>query len=208
MSKTLKIWLSIIGAIVILVIGFVIFQVTQAQAAQEIVDNADTRSIKAVMAQAYDVIAKAAQTYDVSEFSTVFVDTSDYKLTTEQLKALTGILGISATKNAGYLTAMQADYMAMGQGATLLQAAVDKAKAQNREITAAEFQAVIQANHGQVPPASVINAKTTLTYDSIKVNGDKAVVRYDDGAALQEAILVRINGKWFIAGITPINIHY
>ena len=55
---------------------------------------------------------------------------------------------------------------------------------ESSEITAEEFQAVIQANHGQMPAlGSPVTTQTTLTYQSMEIIGDKATVRYDDGAA-------------------------
>ena len=56
-------------------------------------------------------------------------------------------------------------------------------------------------------PSPVV-AKTNLTYESIEIAGDRATVRYDDGAALQEAILLKIKGQWYIAGITPVWAHF
>ena len=65
-------------------------------------------------------------------------------------------------------------------------------------------------NYGKTPylPDSSLPGRFPLTYISIKIDNDKAYVRYDDGPALQEAILVRVNGIWFIAGIIPIQIHF
>lgn len=184
-------------------------QSNRIQADAEASNAPDAARVKAVMARAYDLIGTAAQTYDVSDFATVFVDTTDYQLTPKQQEGVAAILGSEAAQKAGYLTAMQAHYLSLGHGAKLLQAALAQAKAGGRELSAAEFQALIKANHDQVPTLpSPVAAKTNLAYESIAMAGDRATVRYDDGAALQEAILVHINGQWYIAGITPVWVHF
>lgn len=182
---------------------------------QAIPDTADARQIQIVMNSAYQIIGDASRTFDASEFPSVFIDTEDYKLTDEQQENVAKALGIdsSEVKNTGYLTAMQTSYLLRAQGASLLQAALDKARLENRELTAEEFQEVVKANHGQVPsmPLSakdLTKNEKVLTFESIRINGDRAIVKYDDGAALQEAILVKINGGWFIASIVPIKIHF
>lgn len=180
----------------------------QAQVAQRVPDSPEAQ-IKAVMERAYQVIGNAARTFDVSEFPSVFADTSDFYVTPQQEQSVADILGETATSNVGYLTAMQAKYVSLGQGARMLRAALDKAKAEDRKLTAEEFQELTEANHGRMPSlGSSVTARTSLTYKSIEVAGDRAVVRYDDGAAIQEAVLARIDEKWFVAGITPVWVHF
>ena len=74
----------------------------------------------------------------------------------------------------------------------------------------AEWQEIIQANGGTVPPEVYDdpNAKQVFTFEKIEINGDRATVYYDDMLAYQKATLVKINGKWFISNIEPINIHF
>ncbi|WP_423222378.1 hypothetical protein [Candidatus Amarolinea aalborgensis] len=201
-------------AVILLVVVAILIAAWSAQsnrirAGSEAPNSPEAAPVKTVMERAYDLIGTAAQTYDVSGFATVFVDTADYQLTTKQQEGVAAILGAEAAQRAGYLTAMQAHYMSLGHGAKLLQSALAKAKAEGRELSAEEFQAIIKANHDQVPtlPSPVV-AKTNLTYESIEIAGDRATVRYDDGAALQEAILLKIKGQWYIAGITPVWAHF
>jgi hypothetical protein len=209
MSRKINVLLSVITVIAILGTMLLILRSHEAQAAPGVPNTPDAKQIMALMDKAYQILGHASQAFDVSEFPAVFIDTEDYKLTDQQREAVANVLGETVADNAGYLTAMQAQYISRGQGAKSLQAALDKAKAENRELTADEFQEIVTANHGQVPSlGSPITAKTVLTYESIQINGDKAIVRYDDGAASQEAILVKVNGRWLIASITPIWIHF
>ena len=182
---------------------------TSAQAA--LPANSDTDDIKAVLKEAYHQLAIAAETYDVSGFPSVFVDTADFPLTDQQKSEVRGVLGAKGAGEFGYLTAMQAKFISQGLGADLAKAAIDKAAQENRTLTVEELQALVKANHGQLPPSEIVdnpNDSIELVYQSIDIKGDRASVVYDDGAALQRAILVRINGHWLIASIKPIQIHF
>lgn len=183
----------------------------QAKAYPGVPDTPDTKQIIAVMERAYQLIGRASHSFDVSEFPAVFVDTDDYQITDEQREAIAATLGVpnSDVGNVGYLTAMQLKYVSMGRGANLLREAMEKAKAENRQLSSTELQDLAKANHGQLPSlGSPITNKAVLTFESIVVEGERAIVRYDDGAALQEAIVVKVNGRWLIASIVPIWIHF
>ena len=209
-SKKNKIFL--LGMVLLAVsLGILVSQIYPAKANAEIPDTPDAKQIMAVMNKAYQVLGRASQASDISELPDVFIDTEDYKLTDQQQEIVAASLGlgIAEVENAGYLTAMQAKYISRAQGAKLLQAALEIARTENRNLTSTEIQEIIRSNNGQWPSGSPITTnKTILTFESIEVNGDKAIVRYDDGAALQEAILVKKAGRWFIASIVPIWVHY
>jgi hypothetical protein len=162
------------------------------------------------MNQAYKLMASAAQTFDVSTFSTVFVDTPDYELSAQQREAVSKIMGPKAVENAGYLTAMQAYYISWGNGAVQLEETLKNAAREQRAITADELKQIAEANGGRVPALArqELVQEPNLEFESITIRGNRATVRYDDGAALQEAILIKKEGHWFIAGIKPIWVHF
>jgi len=198
-------------ALVIVGLGILVSQIYPVKAEVGVPNTSDAKQIMAIMNRAYEVLGNASQTFNASEFPSIFIDTEDYKLTDQQQEVLAEILGVdvSEVKNVGYLTAMQVEYATKAHGAKLLQEAFQKAKAENRKLTSDEIQEIVKANHGQLPPGkSATTKKAVLTFESIEINGYKAVVKYDDGAALQEAILVRKQGKWFVASIVPIWVHY
>jgi hypothetical protein len=195
----------------VIIIVLIYGQSSKAKASVAIPDNSDTKEIKLVLEEAYNQIAVASLTYDVRGFSKVFVNTSDYPLNEQQRSSVKEVLGIDTKSNLGYLTAMQAKYIARGKSAALVKTAVEKALQEKRDLTQNELQDLIATSYGQLPPSTVYqnpDSKTELVYQSIDVKEDKAVVVYDDGAALQEAILVKINHHWFIASIKPIQIHF
>jgi hypothetical protein len=205
-----KLFSSAFLVVCLVVIVFVKFY--NIKSINDIPDPIEVQEIISVVNRAYQVMEDASRTSDVSEFPSVFVDTQDYKLTDEQQEAMARDLGINVAdvKNTGYLTAMQTEFISRGRGASLLQAALDKAKAENRKLNVEEFQEVIKANHGQVPSSlgNLTINKTVITFELIEIEGNKAIVKYDDGAALQQAILVKRTGRWLIASIVPIWIHY
>ena len=128
-------------AVILLVVVAILIAAWSAQsnrirAGSEAPNSPEAAPVKTVMERAYDLIGTAAQTYDVSGFATVFVDTADYQLTAKQREGVDAILGAEAAQRAGYLTAMQAHYMSLGHGAKLLQSALAQAKAEGRELSA------------------------------------------------------------------------
>jgi hypothetical protein len=197
------------AVVAIIAFATVVSQTRSAKADPGIPDSADAKQIMATVERAYRLFNSAGRTGDVSEFPAVFTDTADYPYTDALRQQMATEFGVEAkdVQGAGYLTAIMARYVAQGRAAQQLQAALAKARAENREITTEELQQVAASNQGILPPY-VLDAKTTLTYESIEIDGDRATVRYDDEAALQEAILVRLNGNWLIASMRPIKIHF
>lgn len=206
--KTNKVF-WIISLPILMGLTFLFFQSGPVEA-NSIPDTPDNMEIMAVIERAYELMTYAQQTFDVSEFPSVFIDTQDYKLTDEQKNTISGILGVETAEvgEIGYLTAMQMQYISMGQGSELLKSALEKADSENRELTAEEFQEIVQANHGQLPASGfALDTETKFVFESIIIDENRAIVRYDDGAALQEAILVKME-RWLIASIIPIWIHF
>lgn len=208
-KRTLLFAMFILGSLVALLVTLGPL-VRTSVAGSGVPDTPEARQIQATMNRAYELMAIAARTFDVSEFPTVFVDTPDYELSDRQRKAVGQVLGSRAIEDAGYLTAMQAYYIAWGEGAAHLERALEKAEIEHRPITVDEMQEIAEANGGRVPALARQDpiSEVKLEFESIEINGDRAIVRYDDGAALQEAVLVKIKGQWFIAGINPIWAHF
>lgn len=193
-----------------------LLNLNQRSEAYTIPDTPEAREIMATMERAYDILAVPFDTLEVSKLSEVFIDDPIFleSLTSEQRKEaqarISTILGAKTAENFGYLTAMKAKRLHQQHGATLLKAAVSKAKTSDGMLAEEEMVDLTKQNYGKTPylPDSSLPGRFPLTYISIKIDNDKAYVRYDDGPALQEAILVRVNGIWFIAGIIPIQIHF
>ena len=125
-----------------------------------------------------------------------------------QMKHTHKIQGEAALKDFGYLTSMITKRMNQQYGARLLRTAQEKAKAENRAVTQEEMRQLTEQNYGLEPhlPDQDVQAQSTpfkrvLTYLSVKVEGDKAELRLDDRVKNRKAILVRVDGRWYVAGI-------
>jgi hypothetical protein len=185
---------------------------TQESADVDPPGKTDTQAIMDVMLQFYQLLRETpVRTLDVKQFAEVLKDTPDYELTAETQNYVSVILGSEAAQSAGYLTAMQAKWTHLQQGDRLAKGVIEQAKAENREVTAEEWQALAEQNHGKLPPTFSDpdpNYKVQLQYESIEINEDRAVVRFDDGIAYQEAILRYMEGRWYITNIIPISVHF
>jgi len=168
--------------------------------------------IAAVLDNAYDLFSTPIEKVDIERFAEVLIDTPDFPLTAEQQAYIGQILGQEAVEDAGYLTAIQAKHVHLQHGADLLKAAQEKAIAEGRAIMSEDMETIRSRNYGAYPPSlenpEYLGKKPQLQYLSLEVTGDRAVVDYDSGSALQEAILVRIDGQWFIASNIVLQAHY
>lgn len=179
-------------------------------------DTAQAREVMATMERAYDVLAIPFDTVDLQKLSEVFIDDPVFldRLTPDQREQaqvrVRKILGIQAVDSFGYLTAMKAKRLQQQHGAKLLKVAMEKEKTANRSITEEEWKKLTEQNYGENPylPELSLPGRFPLQYVSIEIVNDQAYVRYDDGPALQDAILVRVNVRWFVAGIIPIKVHF
>lgn len=174
-------------------------------------DSLAANEVKATIEKYFALLSTPIEQLDITRFREVLRDTSDYKLTPPREADHRKLGDLSKMQSAGYLTAMQAQSANMKQGETLRQLATAKAKTENREVTPQEWQEMTKQNNGIMPSfiyqGDAAN-KLPLRYDAITIDGDKAVVRLDDGAALQELILRKVNDHWFITELTPITVHF
>ncbi|RIK43394.1 MAG: hypothetical protein DCC55_05920 [Chloroflexi bacterium] len=169
--------------------------------------------MKAAIDRAKEAIAIAQNTGDMHKLKDALVDHPDYllELQSEQQEELrtfiASVLGSDASKNFGYLTAMKNKITYRLQGEEFVKAAIEQAKAEDREFTNEDLQALAAQNPDKyivwprtstdfAPPDS-----TQRMYKSIQIDGDKARAVYDDGIRDKTAILVHIEGRWYVAGI-------
>lgn len=213
--KRISWYLSLIGLAGIAVLGVIYFITSQANMQVMNLEGVETQPIIIEMEKGYDALAYIHQTDDPSKLSEIFVDSPDYKSSAEAKKDVEEIFCPEVAERAGYLTAMKAKTIAYGRVNADMRTALEKARAENREITHEEYQAIIKKNNGLIPPSNpptgkgeIVKSSFPLKFDKIIMMGDHATVYYDDGAAYQKAILVKIDGIWFIAGIEPIHIHF
>lgn len=180
--------------------------------ADESIDSPEEYEVIDAMQRAKDAIALALESGEVTVLETALVDHPDYlvELPSEEIEDLrifiTRVLGPTAAANFGYLTAMKNKITYRLQGEAFVQAEIDKAKTARRAFTAADLQDLMRQHpdkHITMPRAmrpSVTSQPDERRYTSVKIDGDRARVTYEDVTS-KTAILVRIDGKWYVAGI-------
>lgn len=173
-------------------------------------DTKETQKIQGVIMQGYKLYDIAGRTFDTSQFPSVFADDPDVPLTRDQRERLQEWLG-TIPKGAGYLTYVTACYTNREKGALLLEELMAKVRAEGRDSpTRDEWMEIVNESGGR-PPAprnqpsiSVEEAqkelKSRMRYDLIDIKGDKATVIFDTGITLNKMILVKRDGKWYVAG--------
>ncbi|MCB0145088.1 MAG: hypothetical protein KDE50_34725 [Caldilineaceae bacterium] len=173
-------------------------------------DSPEAREIMDAIQRGYDALTIAYQTGNLNILSEIFVDHPDYLKEigpANELELRTYIAKISgpdALKSMGYLTSIKNKIRDRLQGTGLIEAASNNAKSENQELTQEELDDIAQRNHGLHSSLSVATAsspKRILEYFSIKIKGDRAWATYDEGVTGRTALLVRIDGHWYVAGI-------
>jgi hypothetical protein len=157
----------------------------------------------ATIEQAHYLKAIAARTFDVSRFPEVFIDTPDFKPDDRQKAMIQEMLGSEAVQKAGYLSYMQAYYLAWKEGARLMES-VDLS-----QLSMQEKKDFLEANSNKILTFARKDpiGEIALTFESITIKGDRAIVRYDSPSAYREAILIKVDGKWFVATINTVKLH-
>jgi hypothetical protein len=182
-------------------------------------DSEDARRIQATIWRAYELYEIAGRTYDVSAFPEVFTDDPRVPLTRDQRQRLEEWFG-PVPEHAGYLTYVRGCYTKVAESDRLFEEVWARATAEGRDhllpedyLTAEEWREIQESNAPIPPPppapprtaASVEEVADSIRentrFDSVVINGDKAIVLFDDGATLNEATLVRSAGQWYIAGV-------
>lgn len=177
-----------------------------------VLDTPASHEVMAAIQRAYDALSAAYKTGNLNVLSDAFVDHPDFRREigwareAELRSYISKITGPKAAQDFGYLTAIKNKLTHRLEGEKLLRSAMAKAKTENRELSEAEWQTLIEQNHGERPalPDPGLPSKRVIQseqYFSIEINGDKARATYDEGVTGRTAILIRMDGRWYVAGI-------
>ncbi len=196
---------SVAAIVLVLIVAAAggIYGATADSGAGKIPDTTDAKAIMATIEQAHYFKAVAARNFDISRFPEVFIDTPDFEPDERQKAMIQEMLGSEAIEKAGYLSYMRAYYLAWKDGARLMES-IDFSK-----LSMQEKKDFLEANSNKILAFARKDpiGEIKLTFESIEIKGDRAVVRYDSPSAYQEAILIKVNGKWFVANITTLKTH-
>ena len=203
--------LFLLFLLIILAAGLIGFWIQDSARKTAEATEQEAQAIQDVIVRGYTAFRESLRNGgDVSNFDEMFVNTADYRYENDEVFAFVArVFSAEEARHGGYLTAMSATYIAQGCAVQRMEEFSQAAKKANREVTPDERNAVKDACYGIAAPGlSDDPGIPKLDFKSIEINGDRAIARYDDGAALLEAILVRVNGRWFIANIQPIEVHF
>lgn len=202
--------LRLLGVMTIVFLALVIFLILQS-IALGIPDTPDVRLVTSTLIRYYELLDTPLEELDTEQFTQVLLDSEKYQLTDERKEYLSRAGKFSETDSAGYLTAMQTKYAQMQWIEKQRSALEQKAQAEGRQVTDSEWAALTNANNNEAIPYIYhreTEYKTQLLFKSVVIEENKATVRYDDEAALQEATLNYVDGRWFIVDIQAIWVHF
>jgi hypothetical protein len=192
--------------------GLIYWGIDRSQVGYTVPDPVAAQEIQNTIHQAYSAFRTALRNGgDVSKFENVFTNTSDYAYESKEVRSFVEqVMGPKAAQTGGYLTAMQAKYIAYGCAVRLLKDIEPIAGKENRKVSQEEIIRIKNNCYGVIPPSisEGPGQGTEIKFERIVVRGNLAIVRYDDGAALSEAILVRQAGHWRIANIKALDVHF
>lgn len=209
-----------LSAIIVLILALTLFTALFFLSSDPIeLNSPKAKEIRSTIENAFDLISLSHLNLDCSQYREVFIDTGDYKIIDKkQYVFIEQELGAGFAKDAGYLTAMRAKCEWYTRIMPIYKTYLAKAKSENRELTLEEWQELEELSLGYGIPAPIedeyyspdYKVNSSVEMQSIYMNwrGSRAIVRFDDHAAVQEAILIKVDGRWFISSIIPINIHY
>jgi hypothetical protein len=168
---------------------------------KHIPDTAEAKDVMKTVERAYKIESKAARTFDLSEFSTVFINDSRFPMDQATLQVVREMTGNLSLEWAGYLDYKMAYYTWWGEGAIRLETLKAKAKAENRKLTKEELQSLTDAYGRSAAPRLEGEPKDSVRFISVDVNGDLAYAVIEYGAWTSELTLVLVNEDWHIADI-------
>jgi hypothetical protein len=126
---------------------------------------------------------------DIKLLEEVYIDAEDYALGETDELLITKYLGSQSAQQAGYLTRMKAYFLWSRSGDPYPSSSVDITSDSSIKIAPTEKPI-------RYCPDSFVQSE--IRFKTIAVRDNKAIVQYSSPGMLNEAILIRVNDKWFI----------
>ena len=164
---------------------------------------ATTDQLKALVVRYYELTGNAARTFDVSPFSSVFTDDPKVSLDTWQVETMAK----AHAQGTGMLSYELTFFGNWKQGAEKFEELATKAKAEGRELTKDDIQAVSSSSAIPAPRRTDPMYLPMLTYKSFVVDGNQAQVVFDDGGQTLKFFCVSTKNGWQIAGMRVLDTH-
>jgi hypothetical protein len=208
-----KIILFLLPLVAFLVLGALGFSIRspmirRSESRHNIPDTPETKEIMKTIERAYDIKAEAAYTFDLKKLPTVFINDPRFPLNEKDLETVRQLTYNPSLESVGWLDYEIAHYSWWRDAVLHSEAVHAKAKAENRDLTQEERKSLVDP-YGRVAPARVESPirKISLTFLSVEVDQDIAIVDLDDGPRTIQMTLVLVDKKWYIANSKILSIH-
>jgi len=205
-----KLLLAISAILILTAIGFSDASTIskQPRSTYNIPDTPEAKEIMKRVKRAYDIEAEALYTFDLKNFSTVFINDPRFPVSPGTLNTIRELTDNPSLESAGWLDYKLAYYSWVRDATTYSETIHAKAKAENRGLTDEEKKSLIDSN-GRIAPARAKDSirNQTLKFLAVNINDDIATIILDDGPTTIELTLVLVDNQWYIAGIKGVSIH-
>jgi len=171
-------------------------------------DSPEAKEVMKTIEKAYDIAAEAAHTFDLSKFSTVFINDPRFPVSPGTLETIRQLTDNPSLQSAGWLDYKTAYFSWTSNAILHSEALHEKAKAENRALSDAERKSLVDS-YGRMAPARVEGPikKPSLTFFSVEISDDIATAVLDDGPMTVQLTLVLVDQKWYIAAYKGLVMH-
>jgi hypothetical protein len=178
------------------------------QSSQSDQQSHEEKEIAKIIENAYKAEAKASRTFDLTDFSSVFINDPRFPMDADTLQVVREMTGNLSLESAGYLDYKLAYYSHWRDGALLLEELKEKAKKEKRELTEEESLSLVdEFGRSAIPRNTSGPRRTPIRINSIAIENDIAYAIVNDGPRTVELTLVLVDGHWYIAAIKGIALH-
>jgi hypothetical protein len=171
-------------------------------------DSKEEKDVIKTIKKAYKIDAEVAYTLDLSKLPTVYINDPRFPLDVGTLQVVRDLTQNPSLESAGFLDYKMA-YYSWRRDATLLSDAIhEKAKSENRDLTEDEKKSLIDPQGRIAPPRpQKPDSELMLTFLSMEINDDIALVVLDTVGSTVELTLVFVDNNWYVAGLKGISNH-
>ncbi|HET9913250.1 MAG TPA: hypothetical protein VFQ13_15245, partial [Anaerolineales bacterium] len=154
-------------------------------------DNPDVQPIKDVITRSYEIqhIPFCDPNSDLNLLEEVYIGIEDHRLSKNSKLLIGKYLGNEFISQAGYLTYKKAYFLWSRSGDPYPGSSTEGMSDSSTKIAPTKKPV-------RYCPDPYIQSE--IRFESIAIRDNKAVVRYDPQGSINEAILIRVNDRWFI----------
>lgn len=160
----------------------------------------EARDIISTLEKAYDIEVEAAFTFDFSKFPTVFINDPRFPVSPDTLETIKQLTLNNSLESAGWLDYKIAYNTWVKESILHYELVSERAKAENRELTEEERNSLTDPWGRSAPARSQSpNRKIPITYLTLEVIDDIAVVTLYRGIYYSQLTLVLVDKQWYVA---------